>query len=63
VVELEVDLENLGVAARSATLVFRFASSGRVQELLMARTHPHPRQLFIEPDAVRAFTDAFGAAR
>jgi hypothetical protein len=28
----------------------------------IARTHPHPRQLFIEPDALRAFTDAFGAA-
>lgn len=62
VVELEVDLEKPGVAARSATLVLRFASSGRVHELLMARTHPHPRQLFVEADAVRAFTDAFGAA-
>ena len=63
VAELEVDAESLNVPARSATIVCRFASTeGRLSEVLMAHTHPHPRQLFINTDAVGSFTDAFGAA-
>jgi hypothetical protein len=60
VVELEVDPDNLNVPARSATIVFRFASADRtLKQMLMAHTHPHPRQLFINADAVRSFSDAF----
>jgi Uncharacterized protein conserved in bacteria len=63
VVELEVDLGSLDVPAQSAMLVFRFASAeGKLHTTLMARTHPHPRQLFINPGAVEAFTDAFTPA-
>ena len=62
-VELEVDLDNLKVPARSATVVFRFAAEdGQLTELEMARTHPHPRQLFVNVDAVKSFTDAFSQA-
>lgn len=62
IVELEVDLDSLDVPGRSAMVVFRFASAeGRLIDLLMARTHPHPRQLFIDADAVSAFADAFSA--
>ena len=62
VVELEVDLDKLNIPARSATIVFRFASpEGSLSEMLMAHTHPHPRQLFINAAAVRSFSDAFSA--
>jgi hypothetical protein len=61
--ELEVDLGNVEVPNRSATIVFRFATpEGRLSELLMARTHPHPRQLFINADALTSFTAAFARA-
>jgi hypothetical protein len=60
IVELEVDLDKLNVPPRSATMVFRFASAdGSLNEMLMAHTHPHPRQLFIDAAAVRSFSDAF----
>jgi hypothetical protein len=32
-----------------------------MHELLLARTHPHPRQLFTDRGAVASFTAAFGA--
>lgn len=58
--ELEVDLGDVDVPNRSATLVVRFATrDGSLRELVMARTHPHPRQLFIDADAVNAFSVAF----
>ena len=60
VVELEVDLDSLKVPARSARIVFRFASGdGKLNELELARTHPHPRQLFVDAHAVKSFSDAF----
>src|SRR5262245_16700226 len=60
VAELEVDASSLNVPSRSATLAFRFAcGGGRVNEMVMARTHPHPRQLFIDAAALKAFADAF----
>src|SRR5689334_10078980 len=60
VAELEVDAGSLDVPSRSATIVFRFAcGSGRVTEMVMARTHPHPRQLFIDAAALNAFAEAF----
>ena len=60
VAELEVDLANMDVAARSATLVVRFRGpDGRLTELVIARTHPHPRQLFTNADAIAAFATAF----
>jgi hypothetical protein len=58
--ELEVDLGNLASPGRSATLLLRFATKeGNLGELLTARTHPHPRQLFTDADAVGAFRAAF----
>jgi hypothetical protein len=53
VAELEVDQAALATPARSATLVLRMASSpGIVDEWVVARTHPHPRQLFMDREAV-----------
>jgi hypothetical protein len=60
--ELEVEPASLAVAGRSATLIARFADAGGgMHELLLARTHPHPRQLFTDRGAVASFTAAFGA--
>lgn len=60
VAELEVDFGNLESPDRGATLVFRFKGrDGRLNELLMARTHPHPRQLFTSAEATAAFMSAF----
>jgi hypothetical protein len=60
VVELEVDLDSLKTPARSAAIVVRFAAAdGQLHELAMARTHPHPRQLFTNDEAVERFIEAF----
>jgi hypothetical protein len=59
VAELEVDLSNIGKTEGSATLVLRFATgAGELKEMLVARTHPHPRRLFVDRDAVDAFMAA-----
>ena len=60
IAELEVDPGSLEYAGKSATLVVRFRTTeGRLNELVMARTHPHPRQVFTNAEAIRAFTSAF----
>jgi hypothetical protein len=59
-VELELDPANVKISERSATIIVRFADRrGRLHELLLARTHPHPRQLFTNRKSVEAFTAAF----
>lgn len=41
-------------------MAFRFRTGHRMPEdLLVARTHPHPRQVFLIPEAVAAFENAF----
>jgi hypothetical protein len=63
VAELEVDQASLDVAARSATLTVRWADAdGGVGQLLLARTHPHPKQLFVDRQAVAAFTASWKVA-
>ena len=60
VVELEVDRGSLDVPARSATIVFHFApAAGKVSDILVARTHPHPRQLFMDANGIQTFAGAF----
>ncbi len=60
VVELEVDLVNTKVSEQSAAIVARFVNrEADLEELVLARTHPHPRQLFTNRDSIDAFTAAF----
>ena len=60
IAELEVDPGSLEFAGKSATVVVRFRTTeNTLNELVMARTHPHPRQLFTNAGAVSAFTSAF----
>lgn len=61
--ELEVDFGDLAVAGQGARLTVRFTTvDGTLSDLVLARTHPHPRQLFTNADAVSTFTDAFRLA-
>jgi hypothetical protein len=63
VVELEVELENAKVSEQSATIVARFARrEADLEALLLARTHPHPRQLFTNRESVDSFIAAFRPA-
>jgi len=52
-VELEVE-GDLAVPDRSAVLRVKLADGGRVVAFVLARTHPHPRKLFVESDQVEA---------
>jgi hypothetical protein len=54
-VELELEIDKGQPPEQSARLSVHVAGRDRrVQTLILARTHPHPKQLFIEPTAVQA---------
>ena len=60
--ELELDLRGGQTHERSAVIGLRFAEQdGTLHELSLARTHPHPKQLFTNAAAINAFTSAFAA--
>ena len=62
VAELELEPGSTDVSDRKAAIVLRFATpEGEVRELLVARTHPHPRRLFVQQKAVDEFLAAFGS--
>jgi hypothetical protein len=60
--ELEMDTERATSQADSAALRVRFvAEHGALRELILARTHPHPRQLFVDAAAVAVLQRDFAA--
>jgi hypothetical protein len=58
VAELELDLGD-SRPTRGAVLLVRFAEHGVLRECELARTHPHPHQLYRNTHAVEAFVAAF----
>jgi hypothetical protein len=51
--ELEMDTDRATSQADSAALRVRYvAERGALRELVLARTHPHPRQLCVDAAAV-----------
>lgn len=59
--ELEVDRARLDVPDESATLTARCAGPGaEIMEFTLARTHPHPRRLAVDRQAVTRIVAAFG---
>lgn len=58
--ELEMDSERATSQENSATLRVRYlADGGAFRELILARTHPHPKQLFVDAAAVGVLQRAF----
>ena len=62
--ELEMDSERATSQADSATLRVRYAAKhGTLRDLILARTHPHPKQLFIDAAAVSVLQRDFASQR
>ena len=60
--ELEMDSERATSQADSATLRVRYAAEhGTLRDLILARTHPHPKQLFIDAAAVSVLQRDFAS--
>ena len=60
--ELEMDSERASSQENSATLRVRYAAEGgALRELILARTHPHPKRLFVEAAAVEVLQRDFAA--
>jgi hypothetical protein len=60
IAELEVDPNNTEPSERSAGIVLRFKTrNDELHDRLIARTHPHPRRLYAEAEAIAAFKAAF----
>ena len=52
IAELELDAAAGAPAERSAAVTLRFREDGEPKALVLARTHPHPRTLYVEAAAV-----------
>jgi len=61
--ELEMDPERATSQENSATLRVRYVlERGALRELILARTHPHPRRLFIDAAAVEVLQRDFATS-